>query len=100
MQQKKISDKNKFVIILVITCMFLIITNIVSPIYGYFESESIYGFYAGFGFISFCIIITIAKIFQRYLARDEDYYRPFSIDDEIYHPPIQEEHEEYEDEYL
>ena len=76
--------------ILGIICGILIIANVVLPIYGHFNVEKVYGFYAVFGFLSFSFIIVVAKGLQAVIARKENYYKPFAVDSEGYTPPKQE----------
>lgn len=79
----KITIYNMLQITLAI-CLINIAIAFALPIYGYFNIEKFYGFYAIFGFASFCFIIFAARILQRLLSRPQNYYSPHSTDNETY----------------
>jgi hypothetical protein len=40
----------------------------------HFNIEKIPGFYAGFGFVAFVVIVLLGKQFRKLVKREEDYY--------------------------
>lgn len=42
--------------------------------HGHFEVEHFYGFYAVYGFISYVLLIFVAKLIRKIVMRKEDYY--------------------------
>ena len=45
------------------------------PLHPYFDIESVFGFYAWFGFIACAVMIVVAKGLARLLKRPDTYYR-------------------------
>ncbi len=75
---------------LIALCVGLLGWNAFYKLHGHFTAETIYGFYAVFGFTAFTIVIFGAKTLRYFLGRAEDYYGEKSVDTEDY-PPKQTE---------
>lgn len=43
--------------------------------HAYFQWAAAPGFFAAFGFVACVIVITVAKMFRRFLMQREDYYK-------------------------
>ena len=69
--------------ILVIVCVVLVITDFIYDRYGHFRIEETPGFFAGYGFIMFSLIILGATILRFFVGKTEDYYGDKAIDSEI-----------------
>ncbi len=60
--------------LLVILCAAFVLADFVIHRHAEFSFEAWPGFYALFGFASYCCIVLSAKSLRRFLRRDEDYY--------------------------
>ncbi|MBU1195924.1 MAG: hypothetical protein KKE62_06635 [Proteobacteria bacterium] len=52
----------------------LLIAESFVEMHGYFSVEHFYGFYAVYGFISYVLLIFLAKLLRKIIMRKEDYY--------------------------
>jgi len=52
----------------------LLIAESFVEMHGEFSVEHFYGFYAVYGFISYVLLIFVAKILRKIIMRKEDYY--------------------------
>lgn len=64
----------KIVWALVIICAGLFVADAFYHKHPYFAAESIFGFYALYGFFMCVALVVIAKWMRTFLMRDEDYY--------------------------
>lgn len=71
---------NLFIAGLVIACIGTLVAQLVfSPMFNdehpaHFEVETIFGFEALFGFVSFVVIVFLGRFLRIFVKRDEDYY--------------------------
>ena len=59
---------------LCVVCGALVAADLFYHKKGHFGFEDIIGFHAGYGFIAYVGLILAAKLLQRAVIRDEDYY--------------------------
>lgn len=61
----------------VFLCVLVLIVAIgaLLPLHPYFDIESVFGFYAWFGFIACAVMIAVAKGLALLLKRPDTYYR-------------------------
>ncbi len=59
---------------LVISCIALFIADFLYHKHGHFEFEKWPGFYAWYGFLSYCAIVLSAKQLRKLIGRKESYY--------------------------
>ncbi len=74
---------------LVLFCLSLFLSDFVYHRHGHFVIEEVPGFFAGYGFVMFSLIILGASILRFFLRRSEDYYGTKAVDSEL---PENEEH--------
>ncbi len=55
-------------------CALLVVAEFFYEKHPHFGFDGWFGFYAGFGFLSYCTIVLSAKALRRLLKRSEDYY--------------------------
>lgn len=65
---------DKIVLLLVIACGGLLLADFFLDKHPHFAIEGWFGFYAWYGFISYCFIVLSAKQWRRVVKRDESYY--------------------------
>ena len=65
---------------LVIICAALFIADFLYEKHGHFGFEEWPGFYAWYGFLSYCTIVLSAKQLRKLLKREETYYEPEDSD--------------------
>ena len=72
------SDKTKFtrrlIYMLYFACVALLLIDILFPRHGYFDFESVPGFFMVFGIVAFIAVIAVAKLLRKLIKRNEDYY--------------------------
>ena len=68
---------------LVVLCLGSLLADLVYQRYGHFAIEEFPGFFAGYGFVMFSLIILGASILRFFLKRTEDYYGNKAVDSEI-----------------
>ncbi|WP_341760098.1 hypothetical protein [Candidatus Endowatersipora endosymbiont of Watersipora subatra] len=81
---EKTKNLNRLIVLLVIICILLLISDLIVHRHTLFQTEAIAGFYSFFGFCAFSFIIISTKYLKRILGRPEDYYAPHSVDAESY----------------
>ena len=69
--------------ILVLLCLGSVLSDFFYHRYGHFVIEEVPGFYAGYGFVMFSLIILGASILRFFLKRSEDYYGTKAVDSEV-----------------
>jgi len=57
-----------------IALVLLLIAESFVEMHGEFAVEHFYGFYAVYGFISYVLLIFVAKVLRKFIMRREDYY--------------------------
>ena len=57
-----------------IALVLVLIAEAFVDMHGEFAVEHFYGFYAVYGFISYVVLIFVAKFIRRLVMRKEDYY--------------------------
>ncbi len=57
-----------------IALVLVLIAEAFVEMHGEFHVEHFYGFYAVYGFISYVVLIFVAKLLRTLLMRKEDYY--------------------------
>lgn len=57
-----------------IAILFVLAAEGLVEMHGEFMVEYFYGFYAVYGFISYVLLIFIAKVLRKVIMRKEDYY--------------------------
>ena len=57
-----------------VVLVLLLIAESFVEMHGEFPVEHFYGFYAVYGFISYVLLIFVAKILRKIIMRKEDYY--------------------------
>ena len=70
--------------LLALVCVLLVISGLFFQFKGYFDFESLIGFYGGFGFVVGGLLILMAWVLRRLIRRDEGYYAPGSTNQEPY----------------
>ena len=60
--------------VLVISCIALFAVDFFYHKHGHYDFEQRYGFYAWYGFLSYCFIVLSAKQMRKLIGRKEDYY--------------------------
>lgn len=78
-QQKKYwldnpANVRLIIIALAIICALLFVSDFFYHKHGHFDFELWPGFYAWYGFASYCFIVLSAKQLRKLLKRDENYY--------------------------
>lgn len=64
----------KIIHALYIVCALLLIADLLYEKHGHFAFEEWFGFFAFYGFLSYCFIVFSAKGLRRLIKRDEHYY--------------------------
>ena len=59
---------------LVVTCVLLVVIELIWHRHAEFDWEGWPGFYAVFGFVAFFTIVILGKHLRPFLKREEDYY--------------------------
>ncbi len=62
------------VLALVIICVLLFLADFFYHPHGHFDFEQWPGFYAWYGFLSYCTIVLTAKQIRKLIGRDESFY--------------------------
>lgn len=57
-----------------IALILVLVAEAFVEMHGEFPVEHFYGFYAVYGFISYVLLIFVAKVLRKILMRREDYY--------------------------
>ncbi len=79
------TDRLKAILIVfVVLCVGLFITDFFVKRYIYFEVEGLYNFYSIYGFVMFSIIIFGSRFLRFLLGRPENYYDKKAVDSENY----------------
>jgi hypothetical protein len=68
------SNINKIVYLLYAICTTLLLADFIYHKHTYFNFENWFGFYAWFGFLAYVSIVMSAKLFRKFVKREEDYY--------------------------
>ena len=72
------SDKTKYtrglIYMLYTTCAALLLIDVLFARHGYFDFESVPGFYIVFGIVAYIVTIMAAKVLRKFVKRNEDYY--------------------------
>ena len=77
-------DSSRIIIgILLVICFGSVLCDFVYHRYGHFAIEEVPGFFAGYGFVMFSLIILGASILRFFLKRSEDYYGNKAVDSEV-----------------
>ncbi len=63
-----------------LSCAGLFIADFLYHKHAHFEFEKWPGFYAWYGFLSYCTIVLSAKHLRKFLKREETYYEPEDSD--------------------
>jgi hypothetical protein len=75
---------HKLIIGLSVACAFLFIMDFVWHRHVKVPGESLYGFYAIAGFVSFTLVVLGARTLRVFIRRDESYYGEHGVDSEEY----------------
>lgn len=65
-------------------CAVLFLLSFTYDRHGHFEVEHWPGFFGGYGFVMFTLLILAAKTLRIFIKRPEDYYGDKAIDSEAY----------------
>jgi len=65
---------NLIIAVLVVSCIALFAADFFYHPHGHFDFEKWPGFYAWYGFLSYCAIVLSAKQMRKLIGRKEDYY--------------------------
>jgi len=76
----KSSTLNLIIAVLVISCIALFAVDFFYHKHGHFDFEQWPGFYAWYGFISYCAIVLTAKQIRKLIGRSEDHYESVDPD--------------------
>ena len=60
--------------ILAVSCILLVLADLVYHKHGHFSWEMLFGFHGFFGFAAFFFAVLVGKQLRKLLMRDEDYY--------------------------
>ena len=66
--------------LLVISCIALFVVDFFYHKHGHFDFEYWPGFYAWYGFLSYCGIVLSAKFMRKLIGREENYYESVDAD--------------------
>jgi len=69
---------------LIVVCVLVVLADLTYTPYGYLPMEKWFGFYAGYGFVMFTVLILLAKGLRVLIKRREDYYGDKAVDQEDY----------------
>ncbi|MFK7889611.1 MAG: hypothetical protein AB8B63_02255 [Granulosicoccus sp.] len=75
---------NRLIIGLMVICVLLFAVELVYHRHTKVPVESLYGFHAIAGFVSFTVIVLGARLLRLIIRRDESYYQPYGVDAEDY----------------
>ena len=64
----------KIITTLVVICLVLFVSDAFYQKHPYFTVESIFGFYAIYGFVMCVALVLVAKWIRKFVMRVEDYY--------------------------
>lgn len=78
------SGVNRLIIGLVVLCVILFVIDFIYHRHVKVPYESVYGFYALAGFVSFTCIVLGARLLRLLIRRDESFYAPDGVDAEEY----------------
>ncbi len=76
---------------LAVTCAALFIADFLYHKHGHFGFEQWPGFYAWYGFLSYCAIVLTAKQLRKFIGRDESYYETEDSDTSNEIPSMEDE---------
>lgn len=62
-----------------VCCLALIIIELFVDRHSYLAAESVFGFYALYGFIGCVFLVLASKVLRKMVMRDEDYYDRFEL---------------------
>lgn len=68
------SNINKILFVLYMACALLLIVDLLYHKHAHFNFENWFGFYAWFGFLAYTFIVMSAKLFRKFIKREENYY--------------------------
>ena len=68
---------------LIVLCLGSVLSDFIYHRYGHFSIEEVPGFFAGYGFVMFSVIILGASLLRFFLKRNEDYYGNKAVDSEF-----------------
>ena len=68
---------------LLVLCLGSVLSDFIYHRYGHFAIEEVPGFFAGYGFVMFSLIVLGASILRFFLKRSEDYYGNKAVDSEV-----------------
>ncbi len=78
------SGVNRFILGLIILCVLLFSVEFFWHRHVKVSWESLFGFHAIAGFVSFTVIVVSARLLRLIIRRDEQFYSPDSVDGEDY----------------
>ena len=70
----KPANIKKIIAALCVVCALLMVADFFYHKHPYFAAESLFGFYAFYGFVMCVLLVLAAKVMRVFLMRDEDYY--------------------------
>lgn len=88
---------NKITAGLIVACILSVLADFTYDKYGHFAEEGAMGFYAIFGFISFTLLIFVARGLRVLMMRPEGFYGKKAIDGEGDYPADQIDIKEHSD---
>ena len=68
------------IVSLVLVCIALVAADFLYHKHGHFDFELWPGFYAWYGFLSYCLIVLSAKQLRKFIGRKEQYYESTDSD--------------------
>jgi hypothetical protein len=80
---------NKLTAVLAVLCLLSVVADFTYEKYGHFAEESTIGFYAIYGFISFTLLIFVARGLRVLMMRPENFYGDKAVDAETQYPADQ-----------
>lgn len=75
---------NRLIIGLIVLSIFLFAMDFIWHRHVKVPGEELYGFHAIAGFVSFTVIVLLARLLRVIIKRDESFYAPFGVDAEEY----------------
>jgi hypothetical protein len=63
-----------FIYLIYLACAVLLLIDLFIPRHGYFEFESLPGFFVVLGAIGYIVIIMASRLLRKLVSRNEDYY--------------------------
>lgn len=76
----KPSTLRLIIVTLVLVCIALVAVDFFYHKHGHFDFEQWPGFYAWYGFLSYCLIVLSAKQLRKIIGRKEQYYESTDSD--------------------